>query len=40
VNYFKEKAKKGAGFKIVELDGRPGVKEVSQELMKKLGISK
>ena len=40
VNYFKEKAKKGAGFKIVELDGRPGVKEVSRELMKKLGISK
>ncbi len=40
VNHFKEKAKKGAGFKIVELDGRPGVKEVSQELMKKLGISK
>jgi adenylate kinase len=40
VNYFKEKAKKGAGVKVVELDGRPGVKEVSQELMKKLGISK
>jgi len=37
VNYFKEKAKKGdAGLKIVELDGRPGVKEVSNELLQKL----
>ncbi len=41
INYFKEKARKGsAGFKVVELDGRPGVKEVSQELLNKLGIKK
>jgi len=41
VNYFKEKVKKGkAGFKIVELDGRPGVKEVSDELINKLLIRK
>ena len=40
VDYFKEKARKGGRFKIVELDGRPGVKDVSNELMKKLGISK
>jgi len=39
VDYFKEKPGKGAArFKIVELDGRPGVQEVSQELMKKLGM--
>ena len=39
VNYFKEKAKKvGAGLRIIELDGRPGVKEVSDELSQKLGI--
>jgi len=37
VNYFKEKAKGGsAKFKIIELDGRPGVDEVSQELRRKL----
>jgi adenylate kinase len=37
VNYFKEKAKKGVGgLKIIELDGRPGVKEVSAELVGKL----
>jgi adenylate kinase len=37
VNYFKEKAKKsGGGLKIIELDGRPGVKEVSAELVGKL----
>ncbi len=41
VNYFKDKVKKGEkGLKIIELDGRPGVKEVSAELMRKLGISK
>ncbi len=41
VNYFKDKAKKGkARFKMIELDGRPGVKEVSNELMTKLGIKK
>jgi adenylate kinase len=37
VIYFKEKVKKGqAGFKFVDLDGGPGVKEVSEELMKKI----
>jgi adenylate kinase len=37
VSYFKEKAKKGGGgLKIIELDGRPGVKEVSAELAGKL----
>lgn len=37
VNYFKEKAKKGgAGLRIIELDGRPGVKEVSDELSRRL----
>jgi adenylate kinase len=37
VNYFKEKAKEsGGGLKIIELDGRPGVKEVSAELAGKL----
>jgi adenylate kinase len=39
VNYFKEKAKKGGGeLKIIELDGRPGVKEVSVDLLAKLRI--
>lgn len=38
VNYFKELAGKNNGNpKIVELDGRPGVKEVTAELMSKLG---
>ena len=38
VNYFKELSKKSGGvLKIIELDGRPGVKEVTDELMKKLG---
>jgi adenylate kinase len=37
VNYFKDKAKKGGGgFKIIELDGRPGIKEVSEELSRKI----
>ena len=37
VNYFKEIAKKpGAGLKIIQLDGKPGVKEVSAELTAKL----
>jgi adenylate kinase len=41
VNYFKDKAEKGkAGVKAIELDGRPGVKEVSEDLLKKLGIEK
>jgi adenylate kinase len=39
VNYFKEKAKNPeAGFKAIELDGRPGVKEVSEELRSKIKI--
>ncbi|MBM4330983.1 MAG: adenylate kinase [Deltaproteobacteria bacterium] len=39
VNYFKEKVKNtGAGFKIIELDGRLGVKEVSQELLNNISI--
>ena len=39
IDYFKDKAKKSAsGLKIIELDGRPGVKEVSKELFQKLGI--
>jgi adenylate kinase len=39
IDYFKEKTKKTAsGLKIIELDGRPGVKEVSKELFQKLGI--
>jgi adenylate kinase len=37
VNYFKELSAKGSGTpRIVELDGRPGVKEVSAELLSKL----
>jgi adenylate kinase len=41
VNYFKDKAQKGTtGLKIIELDGRPGVKEVSEDLLKRLGIQK
>jgi len=37
VNYFKDKSQKNNGQpRIVELDGRPGVKEVSEELMGKL----
>jgi len=39
IDYFKEKAKKNnAGLKIIELDGRPGVKEVSKELFQKLQL--
>jgi len=38
MNYFKELSKKNSGIpKIIELDGRPGVKEVSAELLSKLG---
>ena len=41
VNYFKAQAKKGlAKLKVVELDGKPGVKEVSEDLLKKLGIKR
>ncbi|MFP4086433.1 MAG: adenylate kinase [Desulfobacteraceae bacterium] len=37
VNYFKELSAKNNGVpRIIELDGRPGVQEVSQELMEKL----
>jgi hypothetical protein len=39
IDYFKDKAKKsGPALKIIELDGRPGVKEVSKELFQRLGI--
>jgi len=38
MNYFKELSAKNNGVpKIIELDGRPGVKEVSAELLDKLG---
>ena len=38
INYFKElSAKSGGSPKIVEVDGRPSVKEVTQELLSKLG---
>jgi adenylate kinase len=37
-NFFKNISAKSGGFpKIIELDGRPGVKEVTAELMDKLG---
>ena len=36
--YFKKLSKNNNGVpRIIELDGKPGVKEVSEELMKKLG---
>jgi len=39
INYFKDKVKKGqAGYRLIELDGRPSVREVSAELIAKLGI--
>ena len=38
INYFKDHSAKKKGLpRIVELDGSPGVKEVSSELLKKLG---
>jgi len=38
MNYFKELSAKDKGIpRIIELDGRPGVKEVSAELLSKLG---
>ncbi|HEJ84039.1 MAG: adenylate kinase [Deltaproteobacteria bacterium] len=38
LNYFKELSANNNGIpRIIELDGRPGVKEVSQELLSKLG---
>jgi adenylate kinase len=37
VNFFKDLSEKNGGYpKIIELDGRPGVKEVSAELLAKL----
>jgi adenylate kinase len=37
-NYYKDISAKNNGIpKIVELDGRPGVKEVTAELLSKLG---
>ena len=39
MNYFKELSKKNNGIpKIIELDGRPGVKEVTAELLSKLEV--
>lgn len=38
INYFKELSRNNNGVpKIVEIDGRPGVKEVTEELLSKLG---
>ncbi len=38
INFFKEISSKNGGIpKIIELDGRPGVKEVSADLLAKLG---
>ncbi|MBW1668296.1 MAG: adenylate kinase [Deltaproteobacteria bacterium] len=38
INYFKELSAKNNGIpKIIELDGRPGVKEVSEKLLSQLG---
>jgi adenylate kinase len=38
INFFKEISSKNGGIpKIIELDGRPGVKEVSSDLLAKLG---
>ncbi len=37
VGYYKSLAKNNGKLSIIELDGTPGVKEVSQELMAKLG---
>ena len=36
VNFYKELSKKNSVPKIIELDGRPGVKEVSEDLISKL----
>lgn len=39
INYFKELSKKQGGIpKVVEVSGLPGVKEVTQELLQKLGL--
>jgi adenylate kinase len=41
IHYFKEKAKGGqGGYRVIELDGCPGLKEVSEDLLKRLGIKK
>ena len=37
VNYFKKLSSEGGSAKIIELDGKPGVKEVSEYLISKLG---
>ncbi|MBW2000446.1 MAG: adenylate kinase [Deltaproteobacteria bacterium] len=38
INYFKELSKQNGGKpRIIEIDGRPGVKEVTRELLDKLG---
>jgi adenylate kinase len=36
INFFKNKAE--SGVKVIEVDGTPGVKEVTESLLKKLGI--
>jgi len=36
VNYYKDVAGNDSSLKVIELDGKPGVKEVSEELMSKL----
>jgi len=36
INYFKELSNKNKTPRIIELDGRPGVKEVSEDLLEKL----
>jgi adenylate kinase len=36
INYFKELSSKNKTPRIIELDGKPGVKEVSEDLLKKL----
>jgi adenylate kinase len=39
INYFKEKAKKGgSGLKIIELNGRPELQEVSEDILRKIRI--
>lgn len=38
INYFKDRSSSGHGnLKIIQVDGRPGVKEVSAELIRQLG---
>lgn len=41
VQYFKEKGKQpGTRLRVIEVDGRPGVAEVSSDLLQKLGIAR